>query len=631
MRETSFCFHNLEWPEPHAALSGPVVWLRGWVVAKPGFDCIDLRIRHESAIHLGVLGLPRTDLAAHFKSDKPWLPAEYIIGVPVSDGDCEFTLEVMDAHGLWCELETIKLNITPEGLPPPRVEGRLETSPDGTWTTRDTHYPFQGHLDRPGSNPILIQGRAPLFGWLLDETATISKVLATTDTLVFNHLEHSQTDEVLAVRFPEYPGAHHARLKGTVDYPATLIEPALLRVYAVSSDETVTLCFAQRITARTPTHFVASDILKPPSLPVQDWVNYPSGRPHRALFMVRSLWPDDAYLRALDLVRHLKNSHHWAVRIVALEDGPMRDAFLKIDTESLIVDPGGLFSAPNETIADQQLIQLEKQIRWDHLDAFVTFDPLCGWALPLVKKRGIPTVFDCGIEAPLQPDQAAIPYVQDLIRASWSAADVVCFPSFSVATAQQKIFSETPTEIIPYWHTPGVTVSSDNRASHIAMAPLRTVDWLRRYHPDVAARWRFCQGPECETVREQLNRLDESLNTPAMLIHSNWDVRGLAICLGPLFGRSPLRPILDAMAANIPTITAQTSLIDEYLADSRLPKTSEFNPLVLAHHLIAFDNRRDYLRDETEYTGAHIRKQHAPDPLLNKWESMLSSVSTRHG
>ena len=630
MRETTICFHNLEWPEPQATLCGPLVWLRGWVVGKPGCDCIDLRVRHDGSTHLGILGLPRTDLATHFKSDKSWLPAEYIIGVPVNaDGTISLTLEVMDAHGIWHALETIDLTIAPGGILPPRVEGRIEASPDGTWTTRDTHYPFQGHLDQPGSTPILVHGRAPVFGWLLDENELLSQVLATTDTLVFNHLEHSQTDAALALKFPEHPNARHARLKGAVDYPATLIEPALLRVYAVSHVGEVTLCFAQRIAAEKQGPFTRKQTTDYRPVDSHELAAYPSGRPRRALFMLRALLPDDACLRALDLVRHLKKSNRWAVRVVAMEDGPMRDAFLKIDTESLIVDPGSLYSAPGETEAGDALAHLEKQIRWDHLDAFVIFDPLCGWALPLAKQHGVSTLFDCGQETLLQPDQTAILYVQDLVRRSWQSADAVCFPSQSMARAQKPIFLTTPVEVIPYWHTPGIAAMPPAPDSRIAMAPLRTADWLHQHHPEVATRWQFRQGPATETSREKLSRLDEQFNVPTLQATLDWSASNLDLCLGPLFGRGPLRPILDALASNIPTIAVQTPTTKEYLAGSRLPMIEGSNPLALAHHLIVKGRDPDYLKRETEITGAYIRKHHAPDCLLTQWETLLASVAAR--
>lgn len=632
MRETSFCYHNLEWPAPHSTLCGPVIWLRGWVVAKPGCDCIDLRVRHEGATHLGVLGLPRTDLATHFKSDKPWLPAEYIIGVPVNtNGAFSLQLEVMDAHGLWHELDTVDLTIAPNGEPAPRVEGRIEPSPEGTWTIRDAHHPFHGHLDQPGNTPDLQHGRAPIFGWLLDESGSLTQVLATTDILVFNHLEHSQTDDALAIKVPEHAGARHARLKGSVDYPATLIEPALLRVYAASDDGTVTLCFAQRITAQNE---VATPTLPYPEYPKiesHELVTYPSGRPRRALFLLRALLPDDACLRALDLVRHLKATHRWAVRVVAMEDGPMRDAFLEIDAESLIVDPGLFYAAPDESTAETRLTELEQQIRWDHLDAVISFDSLCGWALPLAKQRGIATLFDCSQESTLQPDPTAIPHVQSMMQSSWRSADAVCFASVSIAAAQHTIFASSPAEIIPHWHSPDITVVESNPANRSVMAPLRTVSWLQKHHPEIAARWRFCQGLATETAQEALSILDEKFNAPALLHAANWHVAPCALILGPLFARGPIRPLLDGLASNIPTIAARLPILEEYLTGSKLPLIDESNPLALAHQLIAFDRHPEALRREAAITGDAIREGHAPARLLNKWEQLLSSVAASRG
>ena len=220
MRESAACFHNLEWPPENARLAGPLVWLRGWIVGRCDHDFVDVRVRHGGGTHLGVLGLPRTDLAAHFQANRPWLPAEFILGVPVADGPVSLTLETMDAHGGWHDLQHRPLSVAPDGSPPPRVEGRLETRPEGTWTVRDAHHPFHGHLDDPGPTPALVHGRAPVFGWQIDETRPQAAVLATSDTLVFNHLAHSLTDEKLAAKV-SHPGATRARLRGPVDCPAT--------------------------------------------------------------------------------------------------------------------------------------------------------------------------------------------------------------------------------------------------------------------------------------------------------------------------------------------------------------------------------------------------------------------------
>ncbi len=117
MHESAHCFHNLEWPAPGARVTGPVLWLRGWVVGKPGHDFVDVRICCATGIHLGVLGLPRTDLAAHFKSARTWLPAEFIIGVPVADGPVALAIEAQDSFGQWHLLQNLSLTVAADGEP----------------------------------------------------------------------------------------------------------------------------------------------------------------------------------------------------------------------------------------------------------------------------------------------------------------------------------------------------------------------------------------------------------------------------------------------------------------------------------------------------------------------------------
>ena len=63
MQESARSFHNLEWPAAGAHLAGPVVWLRGWVVGKPGHDCVDLRVRKGNQVRVGITA-PK-DVAVH--------------------------------------------------------------------------------------------------------------------------------------------------------------------------------------------------------------------------------------------------------------------------------------------------------------------------------------------------------------------------------------------------------------------------------------------------------------------------------------------------------------------------------------------------------------------------------------
>lgn len=630
MRESADSFHNLEWPRDGARLAGPVAWLRGWVVGKPGRDFTDIRVRHDGGTHLGVLGLPRTDLAAHFAPGRPWLPAEFILGVPVTDGPARLGIEVMDTAGAWHELAAVNLTITPEGEPPPRVEGRLEIHPGGSWTVRDAHHPCHGHLDAPGPAPRLRYGRAPVFGWLLDETGPLQAVMATTDTLVFNHLEHSLDDEALAVKVPEHPGARHARLRGAVDYPATLPHPACLRVYAVATDGAVTLCFAQRLHPTPAPAPVPPSPVRYPTLPARVLPTLPSGRPRRLLMVVRALLPDDASLRALDVARHLAAHPGWVARVVATEDGSLRREFLRTGVESLVVNPRALLAAPDAAAADQALARLAREIRWDHLDAVAVFDPLCGWALTLARARHIPTLLDCVNDEPVQPDATAIAAVQELLRTSWREATVRCFGSVAAARAQSTPRGEGAAEIIPQWHSPDLPAPGAT-VGRRALAPLRTADWLARYHPAVAARWRFGQGPAPSTAAEQLARHDEGFARPGMEPATDWSVAGLTLCLGPLFGRGPLRPVLDALAAGVITLPARRPTTEEFFAGTRLPLVDEANPLALAHALLAHEANPAYLQAETAAAGEQVRAHHNPAVLLPRWIDLLNRAAATRG
>lgn len=628
MQESDFCFHNLEWPVAHARIAGPVAWLRGWVVGKPGHDFVDVRVIHHHRTCLGVLGLPRTDLAAHFQPDRPWLPAEFILGVPVPDGAHVLTLEAMDADGAWHRLREIPLTLTPEGEPPPRVEGRLEESAGLVCTVRDAHHPFHGHLDLPAARTAAIHGRAPVFGWLLDETGPLARVIATTDGLVFNHLAHSCDDPALAARVT-HPGASRARLRGAVDIPATLTTPASLRVYAVRPDDSVHLCFAKRIDLMPAATKAAPPAVSVPGMPTRELPVYPSGRPHRLLMVLRSLQPDDSALRALDLVRGFQAEKTWAVRIVSTEDGPLRRDFERCEAESLIVSPDALLTAADETAARQALAHLRRQIWWQHLDAVAVFHPVCGWAATLARAQGIPVLFDCLEDEPMRPDPTASPAVQALLRAGWRDNDGICYGSHAAAHAQGATLHGLPGMIIPLWHTPGLPENVPLSLPRRAMAPLRTADWLRRIAPETFARWEFVQGPAPVHFAERLHALDDRHHAGLIQHRQDWALDDIGVVLGPLFGRGPLRPLLDDAANGIPFAAPDTPTTREIFADCRLPRLQEDNPLAAAFILTTIDRNPALFEREIAHVRGFVRTHHAPAELIPRWRTLLDSVAAR--
>lgn len=628
MQETDRCYHNLEWPAPEARLAGPAVWLRGWIVNKPGHAFVDVRVRHGDNVHWGILGLPRADLAKHFQAPQPWLPAEFIVGVPLPDGSGTLILEARDDFGSWVELRRLTVHIAPDGVPTPQVEGRIEAAPGGTWTERDPHQPFHGHVDLPDFARRGIPGRGEVFGWLLDETGPLARAFATTDGLIVNHLTHSQTDDELAGRVA-HPGARHARLRGAVDFPADLDFPACLRIYAAREDGSVVLCFARRVPAPPPPACEVRDAPSHAAPVLKVLPSLPSCRPRRLLMVVRSLLPSDATLRALDLATHLLADHAWAARLVSMEDGPMRADFERADVHSLIVDPAPLLAASDETAMKRALDGLRRQIWWGHLDAVALFDPLCAWVAHPAAEQHIPVLFDCLADKPLSPDPTAIPAVQALFREAWKKPGTAIFGSMAAARAQTATMAGVPAAVIPQWHSPALPLAATG--SRVAYLPLRAAAWLHRHHPEVARRWEFRQGPAAINDEEMRWRADDAGNFIPLVHCPDWRLDGIGACLGPLFDRGPLRPLLDAAALGLPLAPPDTPTARELFAPARLPFAAPHNPLALAHRLLELDAAHDILAAERAFLSGHIRENHAPGPAMQRWAEQLAAVAAQRG
>ncbi len=71
MSETAFSFSQVESPAAGASLPQGRHVIHGWVWPKPGGVIADVRARVGGIVFPGVHGLPRADLAAHFKTGRP--------------------------------------------------------------------------------------------------------------------------------------------------------------------------------------------------------------------------------------------------------------------------------------------------------------------------------------------------------------------------------------------------------------------------------------------------------------------------------------------------------------------------------------------------------------------------------
>jgi O-antigen biosynthesis protein len=324
MTDHPLCHHHVEWPAPGARVAGPVVWVRGWLVAKPGWAFDAVRARADGGTHLGILGFPRADLAAHFGRDDAWLPAEFLLGMPAADGDLRLVLEAREVSGEWVGLGEFACTVAPDGSPAPQAGGELHPVTGGTRLERGPHQPFDGFLDLPETLATARHGELRVFGWLTHAGQAIRSLRATLDGHTHRLLDHGQPDDVLAKKFPGRPGIATSRFSGWVDSPAELNAPACLRLHAELADGSTHLCFARWVTPQC-----SDDPVPPPAAPSTTGAlpALPSGRPRRLLLVLRTLREVDATGRALDVVRHLHAGGRWVARAVATEEGPARARF----------------------------------------------------------------------------------------------------------------------------------------------------------------------------------------------------------------------------------------------------------------------------------------------------------------
>uniref|UniRef100_UPI004049DF10 glycosyltransferase n=1 Tax=Cephaloticoccus sp. TaxID=1985742 RepID=UPI004049DF10 len=393
MQETATNYFQLESPEPGARVTGPVVWLRGWLVGKPNYDFIDVRVHASNGVHRGVHGIPRVDLATFFQSNRSWLPAAFVVAVPLPAGPADLQIEGKDSYGNWHSLSRFSYEIVPDGIVTQAL-GKIIECAGGSETVITPHLPFHGHLESPREHEQIHQVSTMVDGWLLHDSQQIRKVFATTDGQNFNSIDSGMVDETLAAKITHHRNARHARISGRVDTPVTLIAPCYLKVYATLADGSIHLCFARRLAPRSG----EPQILVPPSPPpvavLSKLPQLPTGRPRRLLLFVRSLQPEDETLRALDIVGYFITEKKWCARIVAVEDGPLHNEFEAAGCPVQIVNPFNYFAATTPTATAHALGQLGREILWSHLHVVALFDGQNTWAPEWAKRQGIPVFTD---------------------------------------------------------------------------------------------------------------------------------------------------------------------------------------------------------------------------------------------
>lgn len=572
MLTTGLFSTHLEWPAPGARVAGPVVWLRGWVVGHAGCDFVDVRARTASGVFLGVLGLPRTDLAALFAPARSWLPAEFIVAVAAADGACRIELEAQDQHGRWHGLQALAVTVAADGATSPRVEGKFIPHPGGGLVERVPHLPLHGHLDDPEDGAETHDGVLPVFGWFVHDRERIARVSATFDTRTFSVLASGLTDDALAKKVPHLPAARHGRVRGAVPYFSTYADRACLRIYVELADGSVQLALARRLAPRP-------EAVSPPTvggaLPQALLPAHPSGRPRRLLVVLRTLRPNDATLRALDVVSWLAASGRWVARAVAAEDGPLGPRFDAADCSVQQLDLRALTAAQGAA-AETELARLDRTIWWRHLDAIALFDETTDWIIPLAQRHGIP------------------------------------------------VFRDPANSLI--WHPPTERFLFDATAP--ALAPIRGHARHGAWTLLGAATENPGSGPLVltdlrEDEDEQLLRAS-LVAAPALLAGAPTETCAAVIC--PAWRDHPLRTLLAAVASGVPVVTTPVAPLAATFAHGEFALVPPGNPLALAHALTDLQANPAAAQRRAEAARRVATAHHDPAALLPRWCAALEAA-----
>jgi glycosyltransferase involved in cell wall biosynthesis len=264
-------------PAPGAILPAGRHQLRGWVWPKPGGHFVDVRARVGTRLFPGIHGRPRADLAAHFRTGRPWALAEFTVAVDLSPGPAEVVLEVLELEGRWSAFQTVAFTVTDAPAAPAHAGEPLRwhdycrgldfllrsrrIHPDAAWTDLAAELaaglpipqdllvppqPFIGHADEPALVNSSRFGRLPVVGYLFHTTDRLVRLWATADLQALQPLTLGRATANLLPHFPDYPAAGISGYEGYVDVPSQLPNPVTLRLYAETPDGVLQLVQVRR-------------------------------------------------------------------------------------------------------------------------------------------------------------------------------------------------------------------------------------------------------------------------------------------------------------------------------------------------------------------------------------------------
>ncbi len=269
MSENAFSHSHVESPASGASLPQGRHAVNGWVWAKTGGVIVDVRARLGERIFPGVHGFPRADLAAHFKTGRPWALAGFTVAIDLEPGPVEVVLEALEIDGRWRAFQTLSYDVGP-AIPPVHFNlpgGSLRwidyghglrlllqaaaCQPEKSLAAlasalaaelpyprvlRDAPAPLLGFIDEPATVCCSRFGRIPAFGHLFHPQLRTTRIFATADLQAWQTLEIHRPSPGPAAHYAQYSNAQACAFAGLVDVPAQLPNPVSLRIYAELED-----------------------------------------------------------------------------------------------------------------------------------------------------------------------------------------------------------------------------------------------------------------------------------------------------------------------------------------------------------------------------------------------------------
>jgi glycosyltransferase involved in cell wall biosynthesis len=244
----------------------------------------DVRARIGPRFFPGVHGLPRADLAAHFRTGQKFALAEYQIVIELIPGSVDIALEVLEIEGRWSQFSTVSFSVTATlprsdlaipsgplrwldycrglqsllreaGRQPGQPLARLaETLAAGIPYPRDLRHPpapLIGFVDEPATVSCCRFGRIPAFGHLFHPELRVRRMLGSVDLQILQPLPHGQPSPGPAAHYAQFRNARDCGFLGFVDVPAQLRNPVSLRIYAELEDDSLHLCHVVRARLHT--------------------------------------------------------------------------------------------------------------------------------------------------------------------------------------------------------------------------------------------------------------------------------------------------------------------------------------------------------------------------------------------